>query len=383
MKVLFITDFLLAEEQGAKQSAKAHYYTLKEIFGEDGVDVVALNSTYEPIDKKIIYWERKRSKQDKLKSILQFVPFLLSKRGEDRIIEICKENAYSCVFVDHSIYGNTIEKIKKAIRVPVVAYFHGIMQYQNQEYKRHNKISLFYFLPAINMKQNEIKTVKYSDKCLVLNERDNENFKRYYKKCADEYLPVYYMDNAKICKKDSDKSFKLLFVGGYFWPNIHGITWFVNNVMSELPDDVFLIVVGNNMEKLKNDLSKDNIIIHGRVDCLDDFYNDADVVIGPIFEGEGMKTKTCEALMYGKLYLGTDEALEGYEGLDDFRCNTKEEFISQILKIRNTQVSKYHDEMRELYLKMYSPQMARKKLNAIFNEWGIQEKNYENSNDHI
>ena len=88
-----------------------------------------------------------------------------------------------------------------------------------------------------------------------------------------------------------------------------------------------------------------------------------------------MKTKTCEALMYGKLYLGTDEALEGYEGLDDFRCNTKEEFISQILKIRNTQVSKYHDEMRELYLKMYSPQMARKKLNAIFNEWGIQEKN--------
>ena len=80
------------------------------------------------------------------------------------------------------------------------------------------------------------------------------------------------MDNAKICKKDSDKSFKLLFVGGYFWPNIHGITWFVNNVMSELPDDVFLIVVGNNMEKLKNDLSKDNIIIHGRVDCLDDFY---------------------------------------------------------------------------------------------------------------
>lgn len=75
------------------------------------------------------------------------------------------------------------------------------MQYQNQEYKRHNKISLFYFLPAINMKQNEIKTVKYSDKCLVLNERDNENFKRYYKKCADEYLPVYYMDNAKICKR--------------------------------------------------------------------------------------------------------------------------------------------------------------------------------------
>ena len=46
MKILFISDFILAEEQGAKQSTKAHYQTLKDIFGVDNVDVAALNSTY-------------------------------------------------------------------------------------------------------------------------------------------------------------------------------------------------------------------------------------------------------------------------------------------------------------------------------------------------
>ena len=41
------------------------------------------------------------------------------------------------------------------------------------------------------------------------------------------------------------------------------------------------------------------------VDCLETWYEKADVVISPIFLGSGMKTKTAEALMYGKPILGT------------------------------------------------------------------------------
>lgn len=371
MKLLFISDFILAEEQGAKQSTKAHYNTLKEIFGENSIDVISLNSTYESDDEHIVFWEKKRNKSEKLKSIFQGVPFLLSKTGENRILELCKDKGYSCVFVDHSIYGHLIKRIKLETGIPVVAYFHGIMQYQNLEYKKHNSTSLFYFLPCLNIKQNEIETVTYSDKCLILNERDNKNFRNYYKKDADGFLPVYFTDNTVIDKKEADDSFKILFVGGYFWPNVHGITWFVENVMPELPDDVHLDIVGNNMDRLVETLSSKKISVYGRLDCLDEVYNNADVVVGPIFEGEGMKTKTCEALMYGKLYLGTDEALEGYEGLDDHKCNTKDDFISQIMKIKNKRFPKYHAEMRKIYLEKYSPQVAYKKLKDIFIELGI------------
>ena len=68
------------------------------------------------------------------------------------------------------------------------------------------------------------------------------------------------------------------------------------------------------MEELREDLTRNNVTVVGSVENLDEWYNKADLVVGPIFKGEGMKTKTCEALMYGKRYLGTDEALEGYEG---------------------------------------------------------------------
>ena len=51
-------------------------------------------------------------------------------------------------------------------------------------------------------------------------------------------------------------------------------------------------------------------------------------VTSEVETGSGMKVKTCEALMYGKNILGTDEAFEGYE-LDTARvggrCNNAED----------------------------------------------------------
>ncbi|CUQ58164.1 glycosyltransferase [Hungatella hathewayi] len=383
MKILFISDFILAEEQGAKQSTKAHYQTLKDIFGVDNVDVAALNSTYESKDEHIIFRENKRTKSNKLKSIVQGVPFLISKHGENNVLKLCKKNHYSCVFIDHSIYGHMIKRIKREIGIPVVSYFHGVMQYQNKKYKEHNQTTFFYFLPSFNMKQNEIDTVKYSDICLLLNKRDNDNFKKYYGHEADEYLPVYYIDTAKINTEEKDNLFRLLFVGGYFWPNIHGITWFVKSVMPKLSQNIVLEIVGNNMDKLKNNLAGERVTIRGRVESLDEFYNKADVVVGPIFKGEGMKTKTCEALMYGKIYLGTDEALEGYEDLNEYRCNTADEFVHMIELLTDKNLPKYNENLRNIYLEKYSPQMAKARLTKIFKELGVIENNRENCNDNI
>ena len=53
--------------------------------------------------------------------------------------------------------------------------------------------------------------------------------------------------------------------------------------------------------------------------------------------GSGMKSKTAEALMYGKPILGTKEAFEGYD-TDPAKvgalCNTATEFIETIGKIQ-------------------------------------------------
>lgn len=374
MKVLFITDFILAKEQGAKQLTKAHLETLKEIFGTENVDIVSLNSLYEKDGKnRYVYVENAPSKAEKLMNIISGSSFLLSKRGLKTIVNLCKHNNYSMVFVDHSIYGEIVKGIKQKVNIPIVTFFHGIMQYQNIEYAKHNDVSKLYRIPCANMKVNETLSVEYSDLLILLNSRDNDNLKKFYNKIADGYLPFYLNSNNKIEIDNSYRDeFKLLFVGGYFWPNVHGIAWFVENVMPRLPQNIVLDIVGNGMEKLSAQLASERVRVRGRVDCLDDWYNDADVVVGPIFEGEGMKTKTCEALMYGKVYLGTEEAICGFDGLERYQCNTKEEFINLIERLNHERPCRYNSNFRKIYEKNYSSDMAKQRLIQLLNKIGIQ-----------
>lgn len=115
MKVLFVSDFILAEEQGAKKSTIAHYESLKDIFGKHNVDVIALNSTYHSDDANIVCREEKQGRIDKLKNILVGRPFLLNRSAERKILELCTSGIYSLIFIDHSIYGTTVKKIKKSL----------------------------------------------------------------------------------------------------------------------------------------------------------------------------------------------------------------------------------------------------------------------------
>lgn len=55
-------------------------------------------------------------------------------------------------------------------------------------------------------------------------------------------------------------------------------------------------------------------------------------MISPIWAGGGMKTKTAEALMYGKTIIGTTETFEGYE-MDPrcmILCRSAADFIAAI-----------------------------------------------------
>ena len=74
--------------------------------------------------------------------------------------------------------------------------------------------------------------------------------------------------------------------------------------------------------------------------------------------------------MYGKMYIGTDEALEGYDELKPYTCNTAEEFISRIVDLRKLEY-KYHPEMREIYEMNYSQTMAKNRLTRLFQSMGV------------
>lgn len=250
----------------------------------------------------------------------------------------------------------------------VVAFFHGIYAVEGRIWRKNEKRSIWGDYLFFNELVSEKKTIEKSDRIIMLNVRDENEAYEIYKRKADLLLPMFIEDTANIVESDCDSNeFRILFVGGFFGPNVEGIRWFAQRVMPLLDDRYHLYIVGNGMEELRNEqlMQKNNIHIIGRVDDLSEWYNSSECVIGPIFYGDGMKTKTAEALMYGKIFLGTEEAICGYDELANYQCDTETEFATAIKKVCKKNGSKYHQDMRDIYLSRYSIDAVKQQVGDL------------------
>ena len=107
--------------------------------------------------------------------------------------------------------------------------------------------------------------------------------------------------------------------------NVNGILWFLNNVWPMVlcqDPELRLIIGGTVCERIPLDKYA-NVMLLGRVDSLDDFYLQGDVVINPVSQGTGLKIKTFEALSYGKATIVHPHSSQGI-----FRKDTAPLFIA-------------------------------------------------------
>lgn len=291
---------------------------------------------------------------------------LSPKKAQD-ILNYIEKNNIKSVFLSSSKFGKLAFLIKKYdSNIKVYTFFHNIeKQYTLEEYRVNP--SFKNWLIAKITEYNELMACNYSDKFILLNNRDNILLKKIYNRETNILIPTTFIDKYQphLTNKDKKKTqFILLFVGYAFFANIEGIKWFIKNVLSDL-QNCKLQIVGSGMDKVFTTTS--NIEVHGYVEDLASFYYQADAVILPIFSGGGMKTKTAEALMYGCPIVGTKEAFEGYE-LDYDKigglANTKEEMINIINKLKEnpTLLKEATEYARFIFKQSYSIQTTIKTL---------------------
>lgn len=284
------------------------------------------------------------------------------------IRKIIDEQEIDVILFNHSYYGNVIKKLKLDYpNIPIVTYFHNV------EYKFHHDIvkikkKLGNWLVWKVISRNEKLATVYSDKLIGLNSRDNQLLFDTYKRYFDNIVPLFLNDSFNETTTPIDYTLPKrfgLFVGSLFYANYWGLKWLAKEVCPDI--DIPIVVVGKGFETVKEEfVNTDNLIILGEVDDLSAFYNRAEFIVSPIFDGSGMKTKTAEALMYGKNIIGTSESFIGYDIVDGetgFICNTKDEFINCIQDYKG---NKYNSEIRNLFLTKYSTKAIEKALLNIF-----------------
>ena len=294
---------------------------------------------------------------------------MYSLKAENEIVSMVKNGEYNFIWFDDCTYGSTIRKIK-AVRpdLPVYVFYHVIVGKCLLRTMRQNIFrlkGLINIQKHINYMNLQRLSAEYADVNVILNGRDMATFTGLYGSHVKLMLPVSFIDSANIMpvKKNPDE-FNIFFIGINTKQNIDGIKWFALNVMPKLDSGARLIIAGNVMNGIKDEPEfKDNPVINvaGRVENLDSYYNMADLVIVPIFYGEGMMTKAAEAMMYGKNILATSHALNGYHEIEEScRCDTPEEYISRINAMIENGTERFNPEMRKIFEEQYS-------INAMVN----------------
>lgn len=347
--ILYVGELSSNIKSGKDVANKHNYQILKEIFGEKCFVVELGTPNFK--EKLLLYSGG------------------LTHEIKNRVMESIIANNIDIVFLSTSAIGKIAQKIKKKFpHIIIVCFYHNIERHYAKE---QIKVSgLRKFPTYLNLTYNEYLTSKFADHHIVLNQRDNDLLKQYYKLSASLIVPIVYEDSYKHdSSSSSDHQTRIaLFVGTSFFPNIQGIEWFLREVQPHINDK--LIIVGRGMDNYKEKFLRKNVEVYGFVEDLSSIYSCADYVILPIFSGGGMKTKTAEAFMHAKTVLGTKEAFEGYENIDDrfaIECNTAAEFIQNIEKIsRRSEDSAFNLYARSYYLQHNSLQAVMSKWQEFF-----------------
>lgn len=373
--VLIVTDTAPQDKSGGGTNGNMH---CRMINSNEKLNVYTMYITNQPI--KITEHVMKvgdSSKIEKITAVLHGYPPYLNRKATTRIFETIQEKDISIVYIDNSISGQLIKKIKeKYADITIIAFFHDIEIVKMREDK---DVSFFRKIILPIFYRNERLTVDFADKTIVLNERDKKQYEKEYKKVPNAIVPISIPEIANLpfdVKHSENEKLSILFVGVEYGPNLSGVRWFLNNVLPCITCDFEFNIVGYNMEKYRTEFEgySDKVHVIGTVESLREWYVNADLIVAPIFEGGGMKVKTAEALSYGKHFVGCTESLEGYwEGMPKafwnkkiFKCDAPKDFAKAINRLANEEFYVSDKEIKDWADLNYSYQANLKKYRAIF-----------------
>jgi polysaccharide biosynthesis protein PslH len=358
MKVLFISGKdVQKKSNGGELCTNRNYQSFCDLIGDENVEIVYFlqrqkRGFFGAISKRINYFSG-------------YYEGITSRKVKD-VVALSK--SFDVVFIDSSIHGTLACKLKKGnYGGKIITFFHNV-EYLIKIQKA--KLNPWKIDEIFVTRISEKNACRYSDHIITVNKRDLYSIKKYYNVRDVSVIPISLADKFEgpAAGLIADPP-TFLFTGNNWYANIHGINWFIDNVLDSV--NIKLQITGHNMDALRDKYHHPKIDFLGFVEDLPKIINEADFMLSPVFLGSGMKVKTCEALMYGKNMVGTDESFVGYD-IDPDKvgaiCNTKDEFIESINRLCKGKLSKFNPYSRKYYLDSYSFEATLKMFEKLLDQ---------------
>ncbi|MDX1642317.1 MAG: glycosyltransferase [Balneolaceae bacterium] len=243
-----------------------------------------------------------------------------------------KEN-YSRVFVPYVFNSKFLDAFGKA-EVKIIDT-HDIFSKRNELLEKHGVKETWFSISS----EEEKRGLKRASRIIAIQEKEQQ----YIHELTDGEIPVHtvkHIVEKKFLEWNGSPEFNktIGFLGSENPINVHGLTWFISEVLPDLkkdfPDLNFLIggTICSKMEE------SSNYTLVGRTENPQDFYRRCLFTINPMRVGTGLKIKTIESLSYGRPVVSTSTGLDGLEEFIEngaLLANTKEEFMAAITSLLN------------------------------------------------
>lgn len=225
-------------------------------------------------------------------------------------------------------------------------------------------------------KEIELNLMHKSDKVYYPSHVEETLIKSIDKNIDVKAINAYVFDNIDVSANfDSKNRDGIMFVGGFnHRPNVDAVLWFIENVYSNLKNNIPFYVVGSNPPKEILELKKvPGVIVKGYVSDneLDNLYSHCKIAVVPLRYGAGIKGKVIEAMSKGMPIITTSTGAEGINEIEKILpvVDNPNDFLKELMLL-------YNDDSRLENISL----KERKYINNNFgteSAWKIIEKDFE------
>ena len=195
------------------------------------------------------------------------------------------------------------------------------------------------FIKHVLSGRREGYMVHHADAVLAITETDKNRLIELYGSPEEKIVICPVGVNEPKYNKSFDgkigEKLKCLITGSlWFGPNADATAWFITNVFPQVKNICNLTVAGfKPNDTVKQLCFQQGVNLIDSPESMQPYFEQADMVLAPIFEGGGMKVKIAEAMSYGLPVVTTPHGAIGYDMVDKENvliANTAEGFSEAI-----------------------------------------------------
>jgi len=303
-----------------------------------------------------------------------------SKKMVKKLEAIFSNEQFDIVILESIFVGNYIETIRKHSQARIFLRVHNIeyliWERLSKQAKKLLERAVYTYL-AKSLKRFELSLFNKIDGYMPITEVDHQFFKEKFPAVRSNVIPfaINLNDYPLQAHTIDENNVSFFHLGSMNWQsNIEGMTWFLENVWEKVAENskISLTLAGKDNKAVFGKKNLKNVQILDFVESAQQFINDHDIMIVPLFSGSGMRIKIMEGLALGKPIITTTIGAEGIEITNKeniFIANTKKEMIETIMFCTNhiKKCEEIGKNARNLIENSYTQEIIAKELLAIIN----------------